>query len=239
MTFDEAMNALAAGQKVKLPEWIGHWFIDFEDRRLDKRIRVLDRDGNVLETPHLDDHRNRDDWEVTSGTRDFGGALIACKAGKKIARHGWAEQGLWVVFQKGYPQGIAINRNTADATGILEGTKCFFTPYLMLKKNAPMSNEPLFTPWVPSIGDILADDWYLPGITGEATKEEVAPMAPQYPMEINGINTDSKEGRMLVAALAMMTTENRTHMTPDDVLVDIVERTHHIYHEEKNAGSGN
>lgn len=87
---------------------------------------------------------------------DFSDALSCCKDGSKIARDGWNGAGQYVVYQKGYPDGIAINGNTAQATGLPEGTVCKFLPYLMLC-NAQGS----FVPWFASQGDVLANDWSL------------------------------------------------------------------------------
>lgn len=86
----------------------------------------------------------------------FGGALAALRAGKKVTRDGWNGQGVFVVHQAGYPDGIAINANTASATGIPEGTVCTFRPYLMMR-----TVDGDFVPWVASQTDLLADDWHL------------------------------------------------------------------------------
>lgn len=85
---------------------------------------------------------------------DFSQALVDVRLGKKIWRQGWHGQDQFVVYQKGYPQGIAINANTADATGIAEGTVMAFKPYLMFK-----TAEGAFVPWVASQSDLLAMDW--------------------------------------------------------------------------------
>ncbi len=85
---------------------------------------------------------------------DFGEALRAAQGGARIARSGWNGNGMFVVHQKGYPDGIPINANTAEATGIPQGTVCTFRPYLMLK-----TAQDDFVPWVISQSDALADDW--------------------------------------------------------------------------------
>lgn len=85
---------------------------------------------------------------------DFAEALRHCKAGQKITRRGWNGQGMFVVFQKGYPDGIPINSNTALATGIAEGTVRRFRPYLMLH-----CADGSFVPWLASQTDLLEDDW--------------------------------------------------------------------------------
>ncbi len=84
----------------------------------------------------------------------FEEALIWVKMGKKIARLGWNGPGQWVVAQRAYPDGIAINENTARATGRPVGTVMIFDPYLMLH-NA----QGHFVPWTPSQGDLFATDW--------------------------------------------------------------------------------
>ena len=99
---------------------------------------------------------------------DFGGALQALKASFHVARDGWNGHGLYVTLQDGYPDGIAINGNTAESTGLPEGTVAAFAPYLMLYRPAYNefgrtgqggSHPASFVPWVPSMGDVLAEDW--------------------------------------------------------------------------------
>lgn len=89
---------------------------------------------------------------------DFGEALKALKNGAHMSRPGWNGRGMYVFYQKGYPEGIAINANTAEATGLPEGTVCKFRPYLMMK-----TADGEFVPWVISQTDALADDWECAG----------------------------------------------------------------------------
>lgn len=85
---------------------------------------------------------------------DFSTALLGIKAGRRASREGWNAGGQFVVLQQGYPDGIAINANTAEATGIPQGTVCRFRPYLMLH-----TADGSFVPWAPSVSDVLAEDW--------------------------------------------------------------------------------
>lgn len=85
---------------------------------------------------------------------NFSEALVHLKDGLRIARHGWNGKGMWIVLQKAYPDGIPINKNTAEATGIPEGTVCRFLPYLMMR-----TAQGDFVPWLASQTDILANDW--------------------------------------------------------------------------------
>jgi hypothetical protein len=88
-------------------------------------------------------------------TFNFGDALSMLHTGARVTRQGWNGKGLYVVLQKGYPDGIPINGNTAEATGLAPGTKCVFRPYLMMK-----AVDDSFVPWVASQSDLLAEDWY-------------------------------------------------------------------------------
>lgn len=85
------------------------------------------------------------------------GIAIECsKAGKKVARKGWNANGLFIVYQKGYPEGITCNKQTAEAWGMNEGDLFKCEPYLQI--NTVHGSHAM---WVPSIGDALAEDWYI------------------------------------------------------------------------------
>jgi hypothetical protein len=91
--------------------------------------------------------------EIREGT--FGWALVALREdGFRVARKGWNGKGMWLCYQAGYPHGIAINANTARATGLPEGTVCKFLPYIMMR-----TAQGDFVPWLASQTDILANDW--------------------------------------------------------------------------------
>ncbi len=85
---------------------------------------------------------------------DFSEALRLLKQGRRVARQGWNGKGMFVCPQAGYPNGIPINQNTADATGLPLGTVCVFRPYLMM-----FTADRQFVPWVASQTDLLAEDW--------------------------------------------------------------------------------
>lgn len=86
--------------------------------------------------------------------RDFAWAIRKLKSGILIFRRGWNGSGMWLTYQKGYADGIPINRNTAEATGMAEGTVCKFRPYIMM-----YTAQGDFVPWVASQSDLLAEDW--------------------------------------------------------------------------------
>jgi len=86
---------------------------------------------------------------------DIGRAVTEMRHhGKKVSREGWNGKGMYLVFQKSYPDGIPINKNTADATGIPAGTVCRFLPYVLMH-----TADGAFVPWLCSQTDLLATDW--------------------------------------------------------------------------------
>lgn len=95
-------------------------------------------------------------YEEAPITFDLGLAISLAKVGEKVARHNWNGRGMFVVYQKGYPQGIPSNKQTADAWGLNEGDLFVCNPYLQIRN--PDGSHSM---WAPSVGDALAEDWYI------------------------------------------------------------------------------
>ena len=89
-----------------------------------------------------------DEWKRNGS---FSTALDWLKRGEKISRKGWNGKNMFVVYQKGYPDGIPCNKNTAEAWGMKEGELFKCEPYLQIK----MVNGS-HAVWVPSINDALS-----------------------------------------------------------------------------------
>lgn len=87
-------------------------------------------------------------------TFDFGEAIKRLKQGKRVRRIGWNGKGMFVVYQKGYPNGIPCNKQTAEAWGLKEGDEFKCEPYLQIK-----TANGSHSMWAPSANDCLADDW--------------------------------------------------------------------------------
>lgn len=85
---------------------------------------------------------------------DFSEALRFVKNGKKVFRQGWNGKGMYIAFQKGYPEGVLANKNSQEAYGVPEGTIIKILPYLAMR-----TADGSFVPWLASQTDILADDW--------------------------------------------------------------------------------
>lgn len=84
----------------------------------------------------------------------IGEVVAALRGGFRMRRKGWNGKDMYIAYQPGYPDGIAINANTAKATGQPEGTVCRFLPYIMMR-----TADGSFVPWLCSQTDLLAEDW--------------------------------------------------------------------------------
>jgi Protein of unknown function (DUF2829) len=166
MDFLAALDALKEGKKVKLPEWTGHWFMEVGN------IKVLTGNCTVLDTPHLEDYKHRTDWEVTDGLRDFGGAVKALEAGKRVARKGWNGKGLFVFMQvpseidisivpkmQSLPQAVKdefVRRHLTVTTAEEEDA---FKTITYQNQMAIVYPDNSIHGWAPSASDSLAEDW--------------------------------------------------------------------------------
>lgn len=92
--------------------------------------------------------------KYSTGGPSIGWAIRQMRQGKRVARSGWNGKGMYLALQRGYPEGIPINQNTADATGLPAGTVCRFLPYVMMR-----TAQGDFVPWLCSQTDLLANDW--------------------------------------------------------------------------------
>lgn len=165
MEFKQAYEALKQGKDIKRSSWKGFW------RKENGTIAMHCKDGRVIPITDSEDvfytfsHIVADDWEIVDGnsitgldisTFTFGEAISRMKRGQKVARSGWNGKGMFVVYQKGYPNGIPCNKQTAEAWDMSEGDLFICNPYLQIK-NVNGSHSM----WVPSIGDVLSEDWHV------------------------------------------------------------------------------
>lgn len=78
---------------------------------------VLYKDGSMMY-----DTMSKEDIEHTRQTFS-----------KAANSKGWNGKGMFVVYQKGYPQGIPCNKQTAEAWGLNEGDLFVCNPYLQIR----------------------------------------------------------------------------------------------------------
>lgn len=85
---------------------------------------------------------------------EFEEALRALKDGMIVTNENWNGKDMCIFMQKGYPDGVPANANTAEALGIEKCTEVRVLPYIMMK-NAKGD----LVPWTPSQMDIFSDGW--------------------------------------------------------------------------------
>ena len=82
---------------------------------------------------------------------DFGAALLALKAGKKVQREGWNGKGMFLFLVAG--SRFKVNR--PPLLGIYdEGTEIEYHAHIDMK-----TAQGYVVPWLASQADMLADDW--------------------------------------------------------------------------------
>jgi hypothetical protein len=149
MNMNEALQMAGNGEKIKLPEWGGWWFIPEDLRQGDCDLRASTRvfcaNGDVLDTPWFDNYKDRLDWYVTDGKLGFGFALKALESGKRVRRSGW----------KGY----FLELQVPDANSKMT------SPYIYIDSSGLQTDNPDApknrVPWVASQTDMLCKDWQL------------------------------------------------------------------------------
>lgn len=88
---------------------------------------------------------------------DFGKALAALKSGKRVHRTGWNGKGLflYLVPAASYPVQTGAAKEYFGAGGMVP-----YNPYLAVK-----NPDNTVSTWAPSIGDCLATDWEVHGVS--------------------------------------------------------------------------
>lgn len=86
---------------------------------------------------------------------NFGQALDAIKAGKRIARTGWNGKGMFVYLVP--PASYPVQTGAAKAH-FGEGAMVPYNAYMAIK-----NVDSTISTWVPSVNDCLAEDWGLVG----------------------------------------------------------------------------
>lgn len=89
-------------------------------------------------------------YRATDGLT-FGLATEALKLGKKVARSGWNGKGMFVFLVSG----STFKVSRAPLLGIFpEGHEINYKPHIDIK-----NVDGSISTWVPSIGDVMAEDW--------------------------------------------------------------------------------
>lgn len=85
---------------------------------------------------------------------NFGSALELLKTGAKLARAGWNGRGMFVIFRAGANGLVISSEQIAHELGKKMGDTFEIRPHFWLK-----NLDGSYFCWVPSINDLLAEDW--------------------------------------------------------------------------------
>jgi hypothetical protein len=166
MNYQQAEALMQAGKKVRLSDWLGYWFME------DGVLKVFTRTGDILTTPFVERYRDRDDWEEVTEGLGFEVAILAVKAGKRIARAGWNGKRMFVFMRpadsinirtvvenvKSLPQSVKDFIDTTDDRqnpGEFGLGSVKFGAYLCMYA----ADGSIVNGWMASQTDLLATDW--------------------------------------------------------------------------------
>lgn len=137
-----------------MKKYIGTNVIIAEPKEKDGKAgyKVQYEDGHISWIPKYVFERA---YRVFDGCMNFGNAIEMLGMGFKVARKGW-NNGMFVVYQKGYPHGIPCNKQTAEAWGMDEGDLFRCNPYLQIREENGTHSM-----YSPSNLDLVSVDWYV------------------------------------------------------------------------------
>jgi hypothetical protein len=159
-TWAEAKAMLREGYYVRLPEWLGYWYQEYES----KPVMAFTRTGDKVPA-WVDDYTKRDDWEMVYADKklSFSWALCALKAGKKVRRTCWAGRGkyLWVLPSARIPVEWIKDEHLKSLAVADGGAVNCDGSIRMYKPSKNNSVSFVMTGWVPQQDDMFADNWEL------------------------------------------------------------------------------
>lgn len=171
MFFDDALQHMKNGAKVKLPSWGGYWYWD--DQK--KTVMMHTKDGEELDIRETDrveytlENLLSDEWIIADEENcpqlggeaafSFGEAIKYLKRGYRVARKGWNGKGIYLEMQ------------------VPDEHSKMTLPYIYIVTSGLVTDNPDapkgVAPWAPSQTDMLANDWIFAG-DDECEQEEKA-----------------------------------------------------------------
>lgn len=156
MKFEQAIEALKAGAKIRLPHWSGYWVKE------DNTVKMYCKDGRVLDIRETEDvfytlaNVASEKWELAEEadikldvhTFGFGEAIRNLKVGKKVQRNGWNGKGQYIE--------LATNISYVNADGVIVNCE---HEAIGNKAIAFVGTSGVQMGWLASQADMLAEDW--------------------------------------------------------------------------------
>lgn len=88
---------------------------------------------------------------------NFGDAIAALKAGKKVARTGWNGKGMWLILVPGQPS-VELRPGTPYLEA-LQQPSCEILPHIDMWTVNAEGRRAMLPGWLASQTDMLAEDW--------------------------------------------------------------------------------
>jgi hypothetical protein len=88
---------------------------------------------------------------------DFGKALEALKAGKRVARAGWNGKGMWLVLVPGTP--VIELREGTPYHNVLGAGHIEILPHIDMWTTNAEGRRAMLCGWLASQTDMLSEDW--------------------------------------------------------------------------------
>ena len=160
MRFEQALELMKQGHKVKLPSWGGYWEYEAEG----DRIWMHTKDNNVLEIRETErlsytiENILSDEWIIADedntpilggvATFNFGEAIKYVKRGFKVKRKGWNGQNQYIELASNISY-VNPDNEVVNAEHNAIGNKAI----------AFVGTSGVQLGWLASQSDMLAEDW--------------------------------------------------------------------------------
>ncbi len=174
MKFEQALEAMKQGHKVKLPYWGGYWEYD----PTINGIAIHCKEGNVLydcteRLLYTAENIISDEWVIADETNtpilggeatfNFGEAIKCLKRGFKVARKGWNGRGMYLWLK---PEAVVKREwcrdermiECIDANG---GEEILALGTISMYTHDSTGRKAILTGWLASQSDMLCEDWYI------------------------------------------------------------------------------
>lgn len=166
MKFEQALQAMKEGKRVKLPSWGGYWTWDEEKKTILMHCRPGNSDtGNpvmdIRETQRVEYTLGNvlsDEWQIADevncpllggvATFSFGEAIKYVKRGLKVARMGWNGKNQYIE--------LATNISYVNAEKVVVNCE---HKAIGNKAIAFVGTSGVQMGWLASQADMLAEDW--------------------------------------------------------------------------------
>lgn len=89
---------------------------------------------------------------------NFGEAIAALKAGKKVARKGWNGKGMWLILVPGQPN-VTLREGTPYANALPDHREVEILPHIDMWTTNSEGRRAMLPGWLASQTDMLCDDW--------------------------------------------------------------------------------